>query len=402
MPQASNVAWDGTLLVMRQTGAVRALLMVAVGAACSSSAPTQKPTAGADAGPEAASSFDSGPAPERDAEALDAANQPSAALRVFGRKGDLTDDALPPSGPGIVLDGGFEGAVVRAWVHATVGDGAPSRGDVVVLTPQASDAAGSWVQVASFRSAQTVALLDGATAADYRAAAAIVGGAEVVWFTGGDQAKYVAWKGTPLMAAVQAVFDRGGVVGGSSAGMIILGSSVNDATKTLSENITTKVAVADPYDPVIHFTHNILQLGPLGRCVTDPHFIARDRMGRLGMFMARQVKDGFAAPDVLGIGVDDGAALAIDKSGIGRRLADAAAPGVYVVKGAAPDVALSGQPLVYGGLRVVKLARSSDSYDFKRRCGNGPAQTFGIDGNAAPPYAPGVYAAGAETEACPP
>ncbi|NOU27805.1 MAG: hypothetical protein HOO96_07875 [Polyangiaceae bacterium] len=386
---------------MRHAAAV-GVLLVGLGAACSSTAPTPMPTPtptpSADAGPEAASSIDSGP----DAEASDAAEATSDALRVFGRKGDLTDDALPPSGPGIVLDGGFEGTVTRTWIHATVSGGAASRGDVVVLTPQASDAAGSWVQVASFHSAQTVALLDGATAADYRAAAAIVAGAEVVWFTGGDQAKYVAWKGTPLMAAVQRVYDRGGVVGGSSAGMIILGSSVNDATKTLSENITTKLAVADPYDPVIHFTQDILRLGPLGRCITDPHFIGRDRMGRLGMFMARQVKDGFATPDVLGIGVDDGAALAIDKNGIGRRLADGAAPGVYVVKGGAPDVAQSGQPLVYGALRVVKLAGSSDSYDFVRRCGNGAAQTFGIDGNALPPYPASVYAAGAETEACPP
>lgn len=386
---------------MRHAAAV-GVLLVGLGAACSTTSPATTPTPSADAGLEAATSLDAGPQPGRDAEALDAANETSNALRVFGRKGDLTDDALPPSGPGIVLDGGFEGAVTRTWIHTTVSGGAASRGDVVVLTPQASDGAGSWVQVASFHSAQTVALLDGATAADYRAAAAIVAGAEVVWFTGGDQAKYVAWKGTPLMAAVQRAYDRGGVVGGSSAGMIILGSSVNDATKTLSENITTKLAVADPYDPVIHFTQDILRLGPLGRCITDPHFIGRDRMGRLGMFMARQVKDGFATPDVLGVGVDDGAALAIDKNGIGRRLADAATPGVYVVKGGAPDVAQRGQPLVYGALRVVKLAGSSDSYDFVRRCGNGAAQTFGIDGNAVPPYPAGVYATGAETEACPP
>lgn len=377
-------------------------LLVGLGAACSTQAPATTSPPGADAGPEAASSVDAGPDPRRDAEALDAAEETSNALRVFARKGDLNDDAATPSGPGIVLDGGFEGAVTRTWVHATVAGGASSRGDVVVLTPQANDAAASWVQVAPFRSAQTVALLDGATAADYRAAAAVVDRAEVVWFTGGDQAKYVAWKGTPLMDAVQRVYDRGGVVGGSSAGMIILGSSVNDATKTLSENITTKVAVADPYDPVIHFTQDILRLGPLGRCITDPHFIGRDRMGRLGMFMARQVKDGFASPDVLGIGVDDGAALAIDKNGIGRRLADGAARGVYVVKGGAPQVAQPGQPLVYAALRVVKLAGSSDSYDFVRRCGNGAAQTFGIDGNALPPYPASVYAAGAETEACPP
>jgi cyanophycinase-like exopeptidase len=184
--------------------------------------------------------------------------------------------------------------------------------------------------------------------------------------------------------------------------MIILGSSVNDARVTLSENITTPVAVADPYDARIHFTQGLLLFPPLARCITDPHFSGRDRMGRLSAFMARQVKDGFAAPDVLGVGVDDGAALAIDKNGLGRRLAASDGPAVFVVRGAAPEVAAAGMPLVYRGLHVVKLASGADSFDFTLRCGNGAAQDFDVDGTAAPPYAPSVYQSSATRDVCPP
>ena len=87
------------------------------------------------------------------------------------------------------------------------------------------------------------------------------------------------------------VDDRGGVVGGTSAGTAILGASVNDATLAISESITSKTMMTDPYDPSVHFTHNMLVFPPLARTITDMHFAERDRMGRLVGFMARQVAE---------------------------------------------------------------------------------------------------------------
>ncbi len=48
-----------------------------------------------------------------------------------------------------------------------------------------------------------------------------VDGADAVLFAGGDQANYARWKGSALMRAVQAVYARGGFVGGGSAGLAI-------------------------------------------------------------------------------------------------------------------------------------------------------------------------------------
>jgi cyanophycinase-like exopeptidase len=299
-----------------------------------------------------------------------------------------------------VLDGGYGGAPVLAWAHDTaVGSGA-GRGDVIILTPGGGDSSSSWL-TARFRSAQTISIADGATAADFAIAASLVAHAEAVWFTGGDQAKYVRWKGSLLMDAVDAVFARGGVVGGTSAGMIILGHSTNDALVTISENITTTLAVKDPYDPNIHFTQDVLHLAPLARSITDPHFIARDRMGRLSTFMARQVADGFALPGILGIAVDDGAALVIDKSGQAARLADADGPAAYVVRGQTPDQVQKGKPLVYKGIHVVKLSSAAHAFDFTRRCGKGFVRDFDVDGSQTPPYPSSVYQDGTYADECP-
>lgn len=396
---------------------LRALGAVAIAAGCSGAL---EPTSGGGAGtaptsrlpasPSAGGSSSAGPAP-RPAPATDAAPDsldaaldaplvPSAALRLSPRVGSSTDDDARPLGPGIVLDGGFGGASVRQWMHATAAGGAASRADVVLLTAGAGDGAAGWLAAAPFRSVQTVALADGATEADLRIAADVVRRAEVVWFTGGDQAAYVRWKGTPLMAAVQAVFDRGGVVGGTSAGMIILGSSVNDAFQGPSENILSALVVADPYHASMHFTQNVLRLPPLARTITDPHFIARDRLGRLAAFMARQVREGFATPDILGVGVDDGAALVIGPDGRGRRLASGDGPGVYVVRGGAPERAVAGQPLLYRGLRVLKLSDATHMVDLGRRCGRGGVRSLDVDGAATPPYPADAYEDGPVQDDC--
>jgi cyanophycinase-like exopeptidase len=325
---------------------------------------------------------------------------PSAAFMIFPRRGATADDTGPTAGPGLVLDGGYNAPKVLESMHALAVGANKSRGDLVILTSTAGDASSDVWLLAGFASVQTLALLDGATPSDFALAGQILGNAEAVWLTGGDQAKYVRWQNTPLTTGITNVYARGGSVGGTSAGMIVLGQFVNDALNTISENITTQLAVADPYDQRMHFTRELVQLPPLLRCITDPHFIARDRMGRLATFMARQVQDGFAQPDMLGIGVDDGAALAIDKNGVGTRLGEAGTGAIYVVRGASPTRAVPKAPLRYAGLHLVKLARAEHRYDFSRRCGRGFARDFDLDGDQQPPYPGNVYDDGVELDGC--
>jgi cyanophycinase-like exopeptidase len=345
---------------------------------------------GSDVGPVPAPAHDAGPHSQT----------PSSGLILHPRRGEPVDDNATPIGPALLLDGGFGGAVTQTWIRAQIARDSGVRGDVVVLSAYLGDTADGWLNAAAFASVQAISVTDAATDSDLTIAAEIVRAAEVVWLTGGDQAKYVRWKDSPLARAISLVYARGGAVGGGSAGMIVLGSSVNDATRTLSENLTTERLLANPYLDDLHFTQDLFALGPLQHTITDPHFRARDRMGRLGVFMARQVRDGFSRPDILGIGVDDGATLAIDRNFIGTRLAESAGPAVFVVRGGAPTVALANTPLEYQDLTVLKLANDTHRYDFRKRCGSGFGLSLSISGGLTPPYSTPPYDDGAAFDEC--
>lgn len=315
-------------------------------------------------------------------------------LTIHPRHGAATDDRTLPAGPGLALDSGAPMGELFAWLQSTPYPAQPGHGDLVVLTATGDDAAASLL--GSFGSAQTLSLADVPSPADDAAAAAVLARAEAVWFVGGDQAKYVRWAGSALLLAVQGVYDRGGVVGGSSAGMIILGSAVNDALLTTSESLTTARLLANPFDPDLHFTRDLFRFAPLAGSITDPHFSTQDRMGRLVTFMARQVE---GAAGYRGLAVDDGVALVI-AGGVGRRLGTGAGS-VYVVQGGAPERLVAGQSLRYAELHVRRLASAQHGFDFARGCGTTLAYELTVDGATSTPYSTHPYASGTPASDCP-
>ncbi len=109
-----------------------------------------------------------------------------------------------------------------AWLHRRLVGNTPARGGNVVVL-RASDPSISYDRLfyryAHLASVQTVLIPPCATRPQIDSVARIVDKADAVYFAGGDQAHYVAWKGTALMKAVTRVYARGGVVGGGSAGL---------------------------------------------------------------------------------------------------------------------------------------------------------------------------------------
>ncbi len=70
-----------------------------------------------------------------------------------------------------------------------------------------------------------------------------------IFIEGGDQWDYVqTWKGTLVDSAIHVVFNNGGVIGGTSAGLAILGEIVFDAE---NGSLTSDQAIANPYHPRI-------------------------------------------------------------------------------------------------------------------------------------------------------
>src|SRR4028119_1180689 len=118
---------------------------------------------------------------------------------------------------------------------------------------------------------------------------ATIRNAEVVFFAGGDQCDYVRnFKGTLVETAVESVYAKGGGVGGTSAGTAIQGDFTYDAC---IGSILSSEALANPYHRYATFTYDFLKWANLQTTITDSHFVARDRMGRLLAFLARQIKD---------------------------------------------------------------------------------------------------------------
>ncbi|MGY5036093.1 pre-peptidase C-terminal domain-containing protein [Streptomyces sp. 900116325] len=190
--------------------------------------------------------------------------------------------------------------------------------------------------------------------------------AEFVYFAGGDQCRYAAWKGTALQASVQSVVAKGGGSGGGSAGLHINSSIVYDAC---SASATSAGALANPYDRSVSFTTGMFNWPNYGDTINDSHFVARDRMGRTMAFIARAIKDGLTTQGTAwGVGIDEGgSSIYIDKNGLATLYGNDA----YVVLGDhQPEQAVSGKPLTYSDYKIWHLT-GGQTFDFKNRptCG---------------------------------
>ncbi|KAI1822560.1 hypothetical protein F4861DRAFT_382292 [Xylaria intraflava] len=115
--------------------------------------------------------------------------------------------------------------------------------------------------------------------------------ASAVWFGGGRQWRLVdAYAGTKTEAAFQAVLDRGGVIGGSSAGASIQGSFL--ARGDTSSNL---IPVGD----------HTVGFGYLRNVAIDQHVLVRGR--QFDMFEILKVQ-----PELLGFGCDENTAFIVE------------------------------------------------------------------------------------------
>ncbi|HET9237574.1 MAG TPA: cyanophycinase [Oligoflexus sp.] len=320
------------------------------------------------------------------------------------RLGSTQDDVRPPKGPGMILMGGgtdVDSAFV--WAHDVIaGDPQTKAGDVLVIRATGADGYDAYLNgLAMFSSVQTLVIPRVISTADLAIAAKLVDRAELIFFAGGNQADYVAWKDSELMKAVQRVYQRGGVIGGTSAGLAIMGPFVFDAVSAGTASVTTGTATRDPFDPAISFTRGMLNVPFLKNLVTDSHFRQRERFGRLATFMARQFADGaISAPDlVTGLGVDEATAVLLDKNGKGV-LAPGSTGAAYVIKSASAVRIVEGQSFLSNTLDVIRLDAAEQYYDFVQACGTGARYNFTVDGaNLYPMDAP--YTVSASPGTCP-
>jgi cyanophycinase len=199
--------------------------------------------------------------------------------------------------------------------------------------------------------------------------AEIVGQAEVIFIAGGDQSRYVNfWKGTPVEDAINAHVTAGKPIGGTSAGLAVLGQFVYGCLEDKPDDadLTSREVLADPYTKRVTVVRDFLKVPGLENILTDSHFAKRDRMGRSLGFLARIVQDGWSKTP-REIAIDEKSALLVEASG--RAKVVGTGFGVYFLQITdAPEVCKPEQPLT---LRNVAAYRAPTGAGFDVRAWSG-------------------------------
>jgi cyanophycinase len=186
--------------------------------------------------------------------------------------------------------------------------------------------------------------------------------ADGIYFGGGDQSNYVrCWKGTPLNTLIDAHVREGKPVGGTSAGLAIQGAYSYGAMD--GGSITSRTAMRDPYGPEVTLVCDFLHLPYLREVITDSHFAARERQGRLITFVARLIKDK-GDTSITGIGIDENTALCVDEAGVGRIITGSGGSAWLIRPLRGADRLVRGRPLDFTGVPIVGVGPNS-SIDLK-------------------------------------
>jgi cyanophycinase len=289
---------------------------------------------------------------------LAAANPTTPAYRYL-RLGNAANLQTTPR-PGYALMGGgtdLDAAFVWLCNHA-------NRGDMLVLRATGGDDYNPYIQkLCHLNSVATIVIPNRVAALDPFVEQAIRH-ASALFIAGGDQANYINfWQGTPVQTALNDAIHRGVPIGGTSAGLAVLGEYAYTAQGDTPDgpDLDSKTALANPYGPRITLAENFLEIPVLKGVITDSHFARRDRMGRLLVFLARLTEpDGKPTPGpglrIRGIAVDQGAAVLVDPDGQATVVGNGSTY-FLLTKGLVEELQ-PGKPLAFRDVEVQKVIPS--------------------------------------------
>jgi cyanophycinase len=216
------------------------------------------------------------------------------------------------------------------------------------------------------------------------AVASRIADADAVFITGGSQDNYVNfWTGTPVQEMLNKNLVSGKPIGGTSAGLAVLGQY---AFAALNDTVTSGQALADPYDRRVTVVRDFLAVPYLEGKITDSHFVARDRLGRLLVFLARIIQDGWSS-EADGIGIDEKNAALLESDGTVTLVGDGAA--YFLHASGLPEVCRKGTPLTYRHISAYRM-RNGGRFDVKMWKGTGgTAYTLSVENGVVKSDQPG-------------
>lgn len=254
--------------------------------------------------------------------------------------GNTQNVSRPGLGGAVLMGGGTDVDEAFQWMVERGGGG-----DVVVLRSSGADGYNEYLMdLAQPNSVESIVFKD-REASFAPEIAAKIDGAEAIFLAGGDQADYVNfWRDTPVQDALQRAILRGAPLGGTSAGLAVLGDQIFSAQQG---GLDPEEVLQNPTDERITLEGRLVDLPFMDGILTDTHFSQRHRMGRLAGFLAR------GQGEIRGIGVDESTAVLVQPDGQGRVVGKNSA--YFVTPPGPAEVLEPGQPLTYRNLGVLRL-----------------------------------------------
>ncbi|MCT4629971.1 T9SS type A sorting domain-containing protein [Winogradskyella sp.] len=224
--------------------------------------------------------------------------------------GNSTDLVVAPSAGICMMGGASESDEAMVWFLNKA-----NGGDVVVLRASGSDGYNDYFysQLGVTINSVRTFVIDNEEGATNSYVLDKVEKAEAIWFAGGDQYDYVSFfKDNDLEAVLNDFINvKGGVIGGTSAGMAILGSAYFSAE---NGTVTNAQALSNPYHYRMTLGYNdFLEIPYLENIITDTHYDDPDRRARHSTFLARYATDNSSR--AFGIACNEYTAVCVDDDG---------------------------------------------------------------------------------------
>ena len=227
--------------------------------------------------------------------------------------GDTTDVASIPQGGICLMGGASEDDNAMRWFLQRA-----NGGDIVVIRASGSDGYNDYLYSdlgVAVNSVETILMPNAASALDPYVVQQIRN-AEGLWMAGGDQTKYINfWKDKPVEDALRyLIHEKKAVIGGTSAGMAVLGDAYFRAA---NGTVTSAEALANPFNARVDLGYaDFLDYPWLKNTITDTHYDDPDRRGRHFTFLARLTQSTGAR--FRGIASEENTAVCIDTVGIAK------------------------------------------------------------------------------------
>ena len=244
-------------------------------------------------------------------------------------------------------------------------------GDFLILRAAGGDDYNAYVKGLCKANSVATLIIPSREAANDPKIAEIIRDAAVVFIAGGDQARYLNWwLHTPVEDALNAHITAGKPIGGTSAGLAVLGEYIYSAQGDAPDDadLTSAQALANAYFQRVTVRRDFLKIDLLRDTLTDTHFAERDRMGRTLAFLARIACDGWSQRP-RAVAVDEKSALLVEANG--KSTVVGTGKGAYFLHPTeGPQVCKPATPLTLRGVSVYKVP-AGGHFDLRSWTGDG-------------------------------